>query len=95
MSFPLEQIKQVRLRSQADGYYLQFWISAESQIEAQPTGKTIALDGGLKNFYTDSNSYSQPNPKFYRASEKRLKLKQRRISPKKKVLPSRQKPLID
>lgn len=33
-------------------------------------------------FYTDSNGHTEPNPKFYRRSEKRLKFRQRRVSRK-------------
>ncbi len=79
------------------GYYVQFLISAENQVETQrhllqlwepeqpsgsPTGKTIGLDVGLKEFYTDSNGHSEPNPRFYRTGEKRLKLYQKRVSRK-------------
>ena len=48
----------------------------------KPTGKTIGLDVGLKEFYTDSNGHTAPNPKFYRTGEKQLKLRQRRVSRK-------------
>jgi putative transposase len=79
------------------GYYVQFLISAENKVETQrhllqlrepeqrsgsPTGKTIGLDVGLKEFYTDSNGHSEPNPRFYRTGEKRLKFYQRRVSRK-------------
>ncbi len=39
---------------------------------------------GLKEFYTDSDGHSEPNPRFYRKGEKRLKFYQRRVSRKKK-----------
>jgi putative transposase len=88
------------------GYYVQFLISAENQVETQrhllqlwepeqpsgsPTGKTIGLDVGLKEFYTDSNGHSEPNPRFYRTGEKRLKFYQRRVSRKKKGSINRKK----
>jgi putative transposase len=75
----------------ADGYYVQFLISAENKVETKPTGKTIGLDVGLKEFYTDSNGHSEPNPKFYRTSEKRLKFRQRCVSRKKKGSTNRKK----
>jgi putative transposase len=68
----------------ADGYYVQFLIKAENKVTLQPTGKTIGLDVGLHEFYTDSNGHTEPNPKFYRTGEKRLKFRQRRVSRKKK-----------
>ncbi|BAB73114.1 RNA-guided endonuclease InsQ/TnpB family protein [Anabaena sp. FACHB-709] len=89
--YQLEQIKRVRLVRRADGYYVQFLISADNKVETQPTGKTIGLDVGLKEFYTDSNGYSEPNPRFYRTGEKRLKFRQKRVSRKKKGSTSRKR----
>ena len=89
--YQLEQIKRVRLVRRADGYYVQFLISAENKVKMQPTGKTIGLDVGLKEFYTDSNGHTEPNPRFYRTGEKRLKFCQRRVSRKKKGSTNRRK----
>src|SRR4028119_57055 len=89
--YQLDQIKRVRLIRRADGYYVQFLISAENKVETKPTGKTIGLDVGLKEFYTDSNGHSEANPKFYRTSEKRLKFRQRRVSRNKKGSTNRKK----
>ncbi|MEA5520934.1 transposase [Limnoraphis robusta] len=80
--YPVEQIKRVRLVRRADGYYVQFCIQVEVKVKIQPTGKTIGLDVGLKEFYTDSNGNTELNPRFYRKNEKRLKLYQRRVSRK-------------
>lgn len=79
-----EQIKRVRLLRRADGYYVQFCISIEVKEYIPATGKTIGLDVGLKEFYTDSNGISVPNPRFYRIGEARLKKAHRRVSKKKK-----------
>ncbi len=88
------------------GYYVQFLISVDNKVETQrhllqlwepeqrsgsPTGKTIGLDVGLKEFYTDSNGHSEPNPRFYRTGEKRLKFYQRRVYRKKKGSINRKK----
>ncbi len=90
--YQLDQIKRVRLVRRADGYYVQFLIRNEHQaVAAQPTGKTVGLDVGLKEFYTDSNGQTEPNPKFYRTNEKRLKFRQRGVSRKKKGSANRQK----
>jgi putative transposase len=89
--YQLEQIKRVRLVHRADGYYVQFLISVDNKVETQPTGKTIGLDVGLKEFYTDSNGHSEPNPRFYRTGEKRLKFRQKRVSRKKKGSINRKK----
>jgi putative transposase len=89
--YQLDQIKRVRLVRRADGYYVQFLISTENKVETQPTGKTIGLDVGIKEFYTDSNGHAEPNPKFYRTGEKRLKFRQRRVSRKNKGSANRKK----
>jgi putative transposase len=76
----------------ADGYYVQFLVRTENEtVDVQPTGKTVGLDVGLKEFYTDSNGHTEPNPKFYRKGEKRLKFRQRRVSCKKKGSANRNK----
>jgi putative transposase len=89
--YQLSQIKRVRLIRRADGYYVQFLVSVDNKIETQPTGKTISLDVGLKEFYTDSNGYSEPNPRFYRTGEKRLSFYQSRVFRKKKGSINRKK----
>ena len=89
--YQLDQIKRVRLVRRADGYYVQILVSAKNTVESDPTGKTIGLDVGLKEFYTDSNGKTEPNPRFYRTGEKRLKLSQRRVSRQKKGSANRKK----
>ncbi|EDX77102.1 transposase, IS605 family [Coleofasciculus chthonoplastes PCC 7420] len=97
--YQLDRIKRVRLVRRADGYYVQFLVNpersrrvnAENKIESQPTGNTIGLDVGLKEFYTDSNGYQEPNPRFYQEGEKRLRFLQRRISRKEKGSVNRKK----
>jgi putative transposase len=89
--YQLEQIKRVRLVRRADGYYVQFLVSAENKVSIELTGKMIGLDVGLSEFYTDSNGHTEPNPKFYRTGEKRLKFRQRRVSQKKKGSANRKK----
>lgn len=89
--YQIEQIKRVRLVRRADGYYVQFLIKTDIKVEVKPTGKTIGLDVGLKEFYTDSNGHTEPNPRFYRTGEKRLKFYQRRVSRKKKGSSNRKK----
>jgi putative transposase len=78
--YQLDQIKRVRLVRRADGYYVQFLVSAENKVDVELTGKMIGLDVGLSEFYSDSNGHTEPNPRFYRKGEKRLKFQQRRVS---------------
>jgi putative transposase len=89
--YQLEQIKRVRLVRRADGYYVQFLISTENKPDVKLTGNMIGLDVGIKEFYTDSKGHTEPNPKFYRAGEKRLKFCQRRVSRKQKGSANRKK----
>ncbi len=82
--YNLSQIKRVRLVKRADGYYVQFCVSAERLEVLASTGKTIGLDVGLKEFYTDSNCDSVSNPRFLRKGESTLKRAQRLVSRKVK-----------
>ncbi|NEP52542.1 MAG: transposase [Moorea sp. SIO3C2] len=89
--FDNKQIKRVRIVRRADGYYVQFCVSVDITEELEPTGTALGLDVGLKNFYTDSVGKTEPNPRFYRTGEKRLKFYQRRVSRKKKGSSNRRK----
>lgn len=82
--YQLDQVKRVRLVRRADGYYVQFCVSAERTEEVEPTGKAVGLDVGLKEFYTDSTGEMIENPRFLRKCEKTLKRSQRRVSKKVK-----------
>jgi putative transposase len=90
--YQLDKIKRVRLVRRADGYYVQFLIRIETEkVDIQPTGKIVGLDVGIKEFYADSSGHTEPNPKFYRTGEKRLKFRQRRVSRKTKGSANRKK----
>jgi putative transposase len=82
--YQIDQIKRVRIIRRSDGYYVQFAIEAERNIDIRPTGKAIGLDVGLLAFYTDSQGRVVENPRHLRQSEKSLKRLQRRVSRKKK-----------
>ncbi|AOY83975.2 transposase [Moorena producens JHB] len=90
--FDQKLIKRVRIVQRADGYYVQFCVKVDNKSEPlQATGCNVGLDVGLKEFYTDSDGYSEPNPRFYRKGEKRLKFYQRRVSRRKKGSANRKK----
>ncbi|NEO76016.1 transposase [Moorena sp. SIO4G3] len=89
--FEKKQIKRVRIVRRADGYYVQFCVSVDVIEEVEPTGTAIGLDVGLKDFYTDSIGKTEPNPRFYRTGEQRLKFYQRRVDRKKKGSTNRRK----
>jgi|SRR5579883_1495986 len=90
-TFPIKQIKRVRLIRRADGYYCQFAVQAERKIEHISTGAPVGIDVGLKAFYTDSNGNAVENPRHLRKAEKRLKHLQRRLSRTKKGSQNRKK----
>ncbi|MCC3413753.1 MAG: transposase [Microcoleus sp. PH2017_29_MFU_D_A] len=83
-TYPVVAIKRVRLVRRADGYYCQFCVDVECRDIQPLSGKEIGLDVGLESFYTDSNGYHEPNPKFLRKSEPDIKHAQRRIYKKQK-----------
>ncbi|WP_159791073.1 RNA-guided endonuclease InsQ/TnpB family protein [Sodalinema gerasimenkoae] len=89
--YGIEQIKRVRLVRRADGYYAQFCVKVEVREELKPSGNTVGLDVGLLEFYTDSNGECEPNPRFYRNAEKKLKRAHRRVSKKQKGSANRKK----
>ncbi len=89
--YDLTQIKRVRLIRRADGHYVQFCVSVD-RLEVLPsTSRAIGLDVGLKEFYTDSNGDSVPNPRFLRKGETALKRSQRLVSRKVKASLNRRK----
>jgi putative transposase len=90
-TFPIKQIKRVRLIRRADGYYCQFAVQAERHVEHVLTGMAVGIDVGLKAFYTDSEGNTAENPRHYRKAEKRLKRLQRRLSKKQKRSANRKK----
>jgi putative transposase len=90
-TFPLKQIKRVRIVHRADGYYCQFAVQAERTVEHVSTGSVIGIDLGLKSFLTDSDGSTVDNPRYLRKAEKRVKRLQRRLSRTKKKSANRKK----
>ncbi|MEH2310080.1 MAG: transposase [Nostoc sp.] len=82
--YQINQIKRVRLVKRANGVYVQFCIDVDRSENIEPTGNTVGLDVGLKEYYTDSNGVMIENPKFLRKGEKVVKRWQRRVSTKVK-----------
>ena len=83
-TFPVKQIKRVRIVRRADGFYCQFVVQAARKIEHPPTGRALGIDVGLKAYYTDSDGKTIKNPRHYRKAEKRLQRLHRQLSRKKK-----------
>src|SRR5919205_133491 len=83
-TFPVKQIKRVRILRRADGYYVQFGVQTERKCEHVETGSVVGIDVGLKVFYTDSDGNTIENPRHYRKAETKLKRLHRRVSRKQK-----------
>jgi putative transposase len=90
-TYNLKDIKRVRLIRRADGYYAQFCLNI-TVTDVQPkTGEEIGLDVGIESFYTDSNGYQEPNPRFLKKAEQSIKKSQRQIYKKVKGSSGRRK----
>jgi putative transposase len=66
----------------ADGYYAQFAVDVDVQIESQPTGQVVGIDLGLKYFIADNIGNVEKSPQFYRKSERALNRANRKKSKK-------------
>jgi len=90
-TFPVKQIKRIRMVKRADGYYCQFAVEAHRRVEHAPTGQARGIDVGLKSYYTDSDGNIVNHPRYYRKAEQRLKRLHRRLSRKQKHSSNRKK----
>ncbi len=90
-TFPIKQIKRVRLIRRADGYFVQFLVQADRRVQHVPTGKQTGIDLGLKAFLTDSQGNTVANPRHLRRAEKKLKRLHRRLSRTQKQSANRKK----
>jgi putative transposase len=90
-TFPIKDIKRVRIIRRADGYYVQFGVKTERNIEHIPSGSQLGIDVGLNSFLTDSIGNTVDNPRHYRKAEKKLKKLGRRLSRKQKKSANRKK----
>jgi putative transposase len=83
--FQPEQIKRVRIVRRADGYYVQFCIALDPRDivpKMEPSHASVGLDLGIKYFFALSNGKTEPNPQFYRKSERQLNRANRKKSKK-------------
>lgn len=90
-TFPIGQIKRVRLVKRADGYYCQFAVQADWEMVHEPTGTQVGIHMGLKAFLTESDGRTVANPRFLLKAERTLKRLHRRVSQKKKGSRNRRK----
>jgi putative transposase len=90
-TFPVKQIKRVRIVKRADGYYCQFAVEAHRRVDHASTNQARGIDVGLKSYYTASDGKTVANPRYFRQAEQRLKRLHRRLSRKQKGSANRKK----
>ncbi len=71
-------------KTKNDQYYASVLVEEEIKSELKPTGKTVGLDLGLKEFLITSDGEKIANPKFYRESQAKLRKAQKNLSRKRK-----------
>lgn len=77
----LGKVKTCTIKREVAGWFVIFTVETDKQILPK-TGKEIGIDVGIENFMTLSNGEQIPNFKYFEASQKELKRKQRSVSRK-------------
>jgi putative transposase len=80
LSFPVQDIKRVRLVRRAAGYYVQFCSDTVRNVVQVPTGMQRGIDIGRQEFYIDSEGQTAANPRFLRKMEATIKRRQRTVA---------------
>lgn len=79
----LENPKGARIVKRATGWYIQVMDEVEDK-QISENNKQVGIDMGLKYFVADSNGNKIEAPKFFRKSQKRLRVQQRQLKNKTK-----------
>lgn len=103
LSRPIEgKIKTVTIRRDTSaslsnhgrgGWFVSFSCEVEPKAWADPVKEKVGIDVGLQHFCVDSDPDSQPieNPKFYRKTQAKLRVQQRKVSRRKRGGSNRRK----
>lgn len=87
----LGEVKTVRFKKEADGWYVVF-SCVLPDFEGEPSkNPTVGIDLGLKSFLVNSTGQEVKPPKLYRKAQKKLKRLQRAIARKKRGGSNRRK----
>ena len=74
-------LRSVTVKQSAGGkYFVSILFEYENQVIRKEPEKTAGLDFSMPGLFVSSDGYSAGYPQFYRKSEKRLALQQRRLS---------------
>ncbi|MFA5300682.1 MAG: RNA-guided endonuclease TnpB family protein [Lutibacter sp.] len=78
-------IKTIMIQRTSTGkWYASFSCDNVSEKRLDPNDKTIGLDMGIKSYLTDSEGNHVENPKWLKQNQKDLRVKQRKLSRRKK-----------
>lgn len=92
---PLEgDIKTVRIIRKAGNWFASFACEVPDTAPLPSTGKIIGIDVGISALTTTSDGEKVENPKFYRVSQVKLRVLQRRLARAKKGSKNRRKALL-
>jgi putative transposase len=88
------KIKTVRIRRQAGKWYACFACEVEQPEPLPSTGQSVGVDVGVASLITLSDGTKVDNPKWYRASQAKLRIAQRRVARRKKGGKNRRKAVL-
>jgi len=92
---PIEgEIETVRIVHKAGKWYACFACEVADKPELPKTGAEIGIDLNLENLLTTSDGERIENPRFYRESQRKLRLLQRGLQRKQQGSKNRQKALL-
>jgi putative transposase len=87
--------KTVTISHEADGWYVSFACADVPCQELPKTGNEVGIDMGLKSFLTTSEGEHVENPRWFHASEKKLRWHNKRVSRRKPGSKRRKKAVKD
>lgn len=70
-------VKTVTISNQSDKWYVCFSCDNVPETKLEPCDKTVGIDVGIQTFCVDSDNNQIENPKYFRQTEKRLRIRQR------------------
>lgn len=80
-----------RIVKRASGFYFQYVVEVPEKKPIKKVKTAIGLDMGLKSFLVDSENNQIRPPKFFRKSQHKLRIQQRKVSKAKKSSNRRKK----
>jgi putative transposase len=92
---PLEgQIRTLRVSKKAGKWYASFSCVVDAPAPLEATGRDVGIDVGLVSLITTSAGEQVPHPRFYRSSQRRLRVAQRRLARRHKGSRNRRKAVV-